>query len=64
VVIGADNPAEEIRQRERLKKELASMEVEKTSPTEADKKEPSNLLKEQISQAIKENQQAQKTAAK
>ena len=74
LVIGSDNPAEEIRQREALKKELAQMEVkeeikeEKPEPqTENppdEEKSARQVLKEQIAQALKENKQAEKPKTK
>ena len=52
-IIGAENPAQEIKQREKLKQELAQMEVkEEPNP----KKEARQVLKEQIAQATAENQ--------
>ena len=68
LVIGSDNPAEEIRQREALKKELAKMEVKPPEPqTEnppVEEKSARRALKEQIQQAIKENKQAEKPEVK
>ena len=52
VVIGADNPAQEVRQRAKLKQELAQMEVKEESNP---KKEARQVLKEQIAQATAEN---------
>ena len=74
VVIGSDNYQEEIRQREALKKELAQMEpveskaqAKPQEPQEAELKvkEPNptrQALKEQIAQAIKENQEQKPNA--
>jgi hypothetical protein len=77
VVIGSDNYQEEIRQREALKKELAQMEsrseTSKAKPQEpqeepqeaelkAKEQNPRQALKEQIAQAIKENQEQKPNA--
>lgn len=71
LVINADNPAEEIRQREALRKELAQVkeiqesqkENSKTEPKISEQanspKTPRQILKEQISQAVQENEQAE-----
>src|SRR2546423_5169696 len=68
LVIGSDNPAEEIRQREALKKELAKIEVKPPEPqTEkppAEEKSARQVLKEQIAQAMKENKQTEKPEVK
>ena len=75
VVIGSDNYQEEIRQRAALKKELAQMEskseTSKAKPQEepqeaklkVKEQNPRQALKEQIAQAIKENQTEQKPNA-
>jgi len=68
LVIGSDNPAEEIRQREALKKELAKMEVKPPEPqtenSQGEEKSARQVLKEQIAQAMKENKQAEKPETK
>jgi hypothetical protein len=74
VVIGSDNYQEEIRQRAALKKELAQMEskseTSKAKPQEepqeaklkVKEQNPRQALKEQIAQAIKENQEQKPNA--
>jgi len=78
MVIGSDNYQEEIRQREALKKELAQMESmenkaqvkpqvkppqeEKTEPKVKEQNPTRQALKEQIAQAIKENQEQKPNA--
>ena len=68
LVIGSDNPAEEIRQRAALKKELAKMEVKEKPEPQTEKppveeKPARQELKEQIQQALKENK-AEKSEVK
>ncbi len=77
VVIGSDNYQEEIRQREALKKELARMESmenkaqakpqeeshqKESQEPKAKEQNPRQALKEQIAQAIKENQEQKPNA--
>jgi hypothetical protein len=67
-VINADNPAEEIRQRAALKKELAQLPKKELSkvnePNEPQKAKAAknSSLKEQIAQAIEENKQNEPTS--
>ena len=68
LVIGSDNPAEEIRQREALKKELAQMEIKPPEPqtenSPVEERSARQVLKEQIQQAMKENKQTEKPETK